>query len=152
MIRLGPPNNPASSPHFTTLNLIKVAKSLVPCQVNIFICEHLQGTIFCPTIRHFTILKFWNAFIADIDTRNWTSLVVQWIRLCLPMQRTRVWSLVREDSTCLRITKAVRLCSTTTESALLRLQATTTDTKNCGVHLVLLYVDLTVYYKVSKTV
>ena len=108
MIRLGPPNNPASFPHFTTLNLIKVAKSLVPCQVNIFICEHLQGTIFCPTIIHFTILKFWNAFIADIDTRNWTSLVVQWIRLCLPMQRTRVWSLVREDSTCLRTTKAVQ--------------------------------------------
>ena len=29
-----------------------------------------------------------------------TSLVVQWIRICLPMQETWVWSLVQEDSTC----------------------------------------------------
>ena len=31
---------------------------------------------------------------------TWTSLVVQWIRICLPMQGTWVWSLVQEDSTC----------------------------------------------------
>ena len=28
-----------------------------------------------------------------------TSLVVQWLRICLPMQGTRVWALVREDPT-----------------------------------------------------
>ena len=28
------------------------------------------------------------------------SLMTQWLRLCLPMQGTRVWSLVREDPTC----------------------------------------------------
>ena len=35
----------------------------------------------------------------------WISLVVQWTRICLPMQGTWVWSLVWEDSTCLRATK-----------------------------------------------
>ena len=34
-----------------------------------------------------------------------TSLVVQWLRICLPMQATLVWSLVQEDSTCLGATK-----------------------------------------------
>jgi len=29
-----------------------------------------------------------------------TSLMVQWLRVCLPIQRTWVQSLVREDSTC----------------------------------------------------
>ena len=30
---------------------------------------------------------------------NRASLVVQWLRICLPMQGTRVRALVREDST-----------------------------------------------------
>ena len=34
-----------------------------------------------------------------------TSLVIQWYRTCLPMQRTWVWSLVRGDSTYHRATK-----------------------------------------------
>ena len=36
-----------------------------------------------------------------------TSLVVQWIRICLPMQGTWVQFLVREDSTCCGATKPV---------------------------------------------
>ena len=36
-----------------------------------------------------------------------TSLVVQWIRICLPMQGTGVRSLVQEDSTCHRASKPV---------------------------------------------
>ena len=36
-----------------------------------------------------------------------TSLVAQWLRICLPMQGTRVQSLVREDPTCHRATKPV---------------------------------------------
>ena len=32
-------------------------------------------------------------------------LVVQWLRICLPIQGTQVWSLVREDSTCPGATK-----------------------------------------------
>ena len=34
-----------------------------------------------------------------------TSLVAQWLRICLPMQGTRVRSLVQEDPTCRRATK-----------------------------------------------
>ena len=36
--------------------------------------------------------------------RIWTSLVVQWLGLRWPLQETRVWSLVQEDSTCHRAT------------------------------------------------
>ena len=34
-----------------------------------------------------------------------TSLVLQWIEICPPMQQTWVWSLIQEDSTCLRTSK-----------------------------------------------
>ena len=37
-----------------------------------------------------------------------TSLVAQWLRIHLPMQGTRVQSLVWEDSTCHRATKPMR--------------------------------------------
>ena len=37
-----------------------------------------------------------------------TSLVVQWLRICLPVQRTWVRALVWEDPTCHRATKPVR--------------------------------------------
>ena len=36
-----------------------------------------------------------------------TSLVAQWLRICLPMQGTRVRALVREDPTCCGTTKPV---------------------------------------------
>ena len=42
-----------------------------------------------------------------------TSLVAQWIRICLPIQRKWVQFLVQEDGTCLRATKP---CSKTTEA------------------------------------
>ena len=38
---------------------------------------------------------------------NGASLVVQWLRICLPMQGTQVWSLLWEDLTCLWVTKPV---------------------------------------------
>ena len=38
----------------------------------------------------------------------WTSLVAQWLRIHLPLQGTRVWFLVQEDSTCRGATKPVR--------------------------------------------
>ena len=41
------------------------------------------------------------------DRRFVTSLVVQWLRICLPMQGTWVWALVWEDPTCCRATKPV---------------------------------------------
>ena len=36
------------------------------------------------------------------------SLVAQWLRICLPMQGTRVRALVQEDPTCCGATKPVR--------------------------------------------
>ena len=45
-----------------------------------------------------------------------TSLVVQWLRIRLPMQGTQVRALVREDPTCHGATKP--LCTTTTEPEL----------------------------------
>ena len=35
-----------------------------------------------------------------INNYNWASLVAQWLRICLPMQGTRVQALVWEDPTC----------------------------------------------------
>ncbi|KAJ8795983.1 hypothetical protein J1605_002745 [Eschrichtius robustus] len=44
------------------------------------------------------------------------SLVAQWLRICLPMQGTRVRALVREDPTCRGATTPCP-CATTTEPA-----------------------------------
>ena len=49
---------------------------------------------------------------ANKNLRGWTSLVVQWLRICLPMQGPQVWSLVWEDPTCCGATKPVCLCPT----------------------------------------
>ena len=41
--------------------------------------------------------------VKNLTTRkklNWASLVVQWLRIHLSMQETRVRALVREDPTC----------------------------------------------------
>ena len=37
----------------------------------------------------------------------WASLVAQWLRICLPMQGTRVRALVWEDPTCRGATRPV---------------------------------------------
>ena len=37
----------------------------------------------------------------------WASLVAQWLRICLPMQGTRVQALVWEDPTCRGATRPV---------------------------------------------
>ena len=74
-----------------------------------------------------------------------TSLVVQWLRIHLPIQGTQIQSLVQEDSTCHRATKPVyhnysheltchsylspraqSLCSTTREATVIRSPSTRT--------------------------
>ena len=40
--------------------------------------------------------------------QKWASLVAQWLRICLPMQGTRVQALVREDPTCCGAAKPMR--------------------------------------------
>ena len=44
---------------------------------------------------------------SESNSAIWTSLVVQWLRILLPMQRTQVRSLFQEDSTGHRTTKPV---------------------------------------------
>ena len=38
--------------------------------------------------------------LRDINTTSRTSLVVEWIGICLPLQGTQVWSLIWKDFTC----------------------------------------------------
>ena len=45
---------------------------------------------------------------ADEQSYIRASLVAWWLRICLPMQGTRVLALVREDPTCHRATKPMR--------------------------------------------
>ena len=42
------------------------------------------------------------------ESNSWTSLVVQWLRILLPMQGTQVRALVEEDPTCRGATKPMR--------------------------------------------
>ena len=44
----------------------------------------------------------------DQDTVYGASLVAQWLRICLPIQGTRVRALVWEDPTCRGATRPVR--------------------------------------------
>ena len=53
-----------------------------------------------------SIYNAWN--FPWIKSYRWTSLVVQWLRIRLPMQGTRVQALVWEDPTCRRATKPMR--------------------------------------------
>ena len=47
-------------------------------------------------------------FQGQVKTLKWgTSLVVQWLRILLPIQGTQVRALVQEDPTCRRATKPV---------------------------------------------
>ena len=42
-----------------------------------------------------------------IEKEHRASLVVQWLRICLPVKGTWIRSLVQEDSACREVTKAV---------------------------------------------
>ena len=44
-------------------------------------------------------------FLVILKDNLGTSLVVQWLRICLPMQGTWVWALLQEDPTCHGATK-----------------------------------------------
>ena len=74
--------------------------------------EKLQGHIaklwmpgVVKTWRH-----FWTQSSIHVCCRwrnHRTSLMAQWLRICLPVQGTQVLSLVQEDPTCLRVTKPI---------------------------------------------
>ena len=61
------------------------------------------GLNFHEGLLAFTLSMLW----MNNHKRPGTSLVAQWLRICLPVQGTRVQSLVREDPTCHRATKPV---------------------------------------------
>ena len=54
--------------------------------------EHMDLTYLTPYFFHMSAFPF--------KRQSRTSLVAQWLRICLPMQGTRVWALVWEDPTC----------------------------------------------------
>ena len=62
-------------------------------------------------LAFFWLLLAWYIFLHPFTLNLYvslgTSLVAQWLRICLPMQGTRVWALVREDPTCHGATKPV---------------------------------------------
>ena len=62
------------------------------------------------TPAHAKILHFlWKTLLFPIKNAAFgASLVVQWLRICLPMQGTRVRALVWEDPTCRGATRPVR--------------------------------------------
>ena len=53
-------------------------------------------------------MKFQNKQRRTIKKCSRDSLVAQWLKIRLPMQRTQVGALVREDPTCRGATKSVR--------------------------------------------
>ena len=59
-----------------------------------YYCQHVYNTCMSKNFKNIKTLR--------------ASLVVQWLRICLPMQGTLVRALVREDPTCHRATKPVR--------------------------------------------
>ena len=54
---------------------------------------------------HFTVCILHENFVKN--AWPWASLVAQWLRICLPMQGTRVRALVWEDPTCRGATRPV---------------------------------------------
>ena len=67
----------------------------------IFLNYYLKGNIF--SLKKIQMIA--NSFLSNGDNR--ASLVAQWLRVCLPMQGTRVRALVWEDPTCRRATRPV---------------------------------------------
>ena len=63
-----------------------------------------------PSLSHPSryLLNEWiNRWLLYFKLTIGTSLMAQWLRICLPMQGTRVQALVREDPTCRGATKPV---------------------------------------------
>ena len=63
---------------------------------------------FCLFFINHSITLNIKAMAQSINLELGSALVFQWLRICLPMQGTQIWSLVWEDSTCCRATKPLR--------------------------------------------
>ena len=64
-----------------------------------------QKTVFLCPLKNNGHLR--NVLKSNSKLFSWASLVAQWLRICLPMQGTPVWSLAWEDPTCRGATKPV---------------------------------------------
>ena len=82
------------------------------CHIRGVHCVHVGFYIIYYSSSHLTKAQipetetlYYGCFIFKRYAR-WASPVVQWLRICLAMQGILVWSLVQEDPTCSRATKA----------------------------------------------
>ena len=92
-----------------------------------------EGTLWSSTLI-VVVITYLHDHTCLSKLRTGASLVVRWLRICLPMQGTQVRALVWEDPTCRRATRPVRqllslrvwsLCSATREAAIVRGPCTT---------------------------
>ena len=107
------------------LKILILVSSLLLCSVNV--------TTAHSTLDNLLRFYFWTVTIFVNIYWFGASLVVQWLRICLSMQGTRVRALVWENPTCRGATKPVRLqllslrvwslCSATGEAATLTARA-----------------------------
>ena len=68
----------------------------------------MYNTLYCPTLIIEAVHIVFTVFFPVFKNSIGTSLVVQWLRIHLLMQRTWVRSLVQEDPTCCGATKPMR--------------------------------------------
>ena len=88
--------------YFTTLTL------------SFFLCKRVRYPELTPVQFEHSVISKFNLMLRSVFKESsiqksppWASPVVQWLRIRLPMQGTRVRALVREDPTCRRATKPV---------------------------------------------
>ena len=82
------------------------------------LCYHHMAWEFCLLVswlylievsvyQFFTLVKHLSTYQVKVHPNAGTSLVAQWLRVCLPMQGTQVRALVWEDPTCRRAARPV---------------------------------------------
>ena len=94
----GPPSHPCQLPPFESLVTSRNILILYIEWMNKVLLYSIGNYIHYPVINH-------NRKEYEKEYIYGTSLVVQWLRICLPMQGTWVRSLVWEDPTCHGATK-----------------------------------------------
>ena len=89
------------SPTWEVLN-----KKISPILASLYNCKGIYAH--CRKIGKQKKYIFKKYIEKEIKIAHRASLVVQWLRIHLPTQGTRVWALIREDPTCHGATKPVR--------------------------------------------
>ena len=98
-------------------------------------CHHLLHCIFIKIHNYFCLFSYLSIYKEIGFKKLEPSLVVHWLRICLPVQWTQVLAQVREDSTCCGAAKPVhhnkrsphsRACAWNREATTVRNPCTTT--------------------------